>query len=1121
MTGASLLIFVISSRAFDNQPAPVVFLIPVVISAYLGGLGPGLVSTILGVVSADYFTTPPYYSFRIVHPIDYLRLGSLLVVGVLVSILSESLHRAKNALQPQSAASHWLPLERKVRSAFGFAAICLLLIAAISYRVVNSLRVNDGWVDHTHQVMACLTKLLSTVTDGETGVRGYVITGDERNLGSVDSAMAGIAATQHELRAMTRDNPSQQRNLDALDQLIAERLSMLRTLIALRRTHGFTAAQANVATQHGQAVEFRIRSLIDQMMGAETALLKDRDARAQRSSLIAKIVILSGSLAALLVVLVALFLIGEDFTAKRRLEANLAEAQAKLEERVVSRTQALADVNEQLRKSELQLRLMVSGVKDYAIFMLDPQGFVAGWNPGLQRLKGWSADEIVGQHFSRFYSPEDNASGLPARELEIAKAEGQFSGEGWRIRKDGSRFWATVIITPVVDDDGRLLGFSKVTRDTTEHRRIAQAMKEEEARLAAVIGSAMDAVITVDERQLITLFNPAAEKMFGYSAAAVLGTPLELLMPDRFRGSHSSHIRNFAQTNTTRRKMGNLSAIFGLRSTGEEFPMEASISQTQIDGQKIFSVILRDITERVKADEALRRSDTTRRIALDAAQLGDWQIDVETGIAQRSTSHDRIFGYSEKLPEWNFDIFMQHVHPEDREKIRQSFKECLDQEKKWDFECRIVWPDQSIHWIWACGSHYKDQAGKSTHVMGTVADVTERKRSEAQRLRSQKLEGLGTLAGGIAHDFNNILLAIAGNAKLAIADLPPDHAVQESLAEIAKASSRATQLVRRILTFSRPDEMKRQVCELRPIVEEALKLVRATLPATIAVRQIYSPNLPAVLADSTQIHQIIVNLTTNAAHAIGAKSDGMIEIRLDAAQLTSDDMSPSLTLPEGNYVRLYISDNGCGMDRATLECIYDPFFTTKGPGEGTGLGLSVVHGIMKSHDGGIAVYSEPGRGTAFRLFFPAAGSPVAIAQQAPRPEQRVCTERVLYVDDEQALVMLVTRTLGRLGYKVTGQTDPLAAVALFRSDPTAFDVIVTDLAMPQLSGFDLSSQILAIRPDIPIVMTSGYVRPEDQQRAVQLGVRDLILKPDTIDQLGRTLDRVLQHHLTDPLPIAQ
>ncbi|MGA8406344.1 MAG: PAS domain S-box protein [Candidatus Acidiferrales bacterium] len=728
-----------------------------------------------------------------------------------------------------------------------------------------------------------------------------------------------------------------------------------------------------------------------------------------------------------------------------------------------------------------------------------------------------------------YFWPEDRPMILE-RAVPILMRDGNWRGEvRFRNFKTGEPIHTVWDAFAVRDETGQTTGYATISPNLERMKQLQTALSEAdkilrdtEARHAGIVSSAMDAIITVNDKQKIQVFNLAAEKMFLCPAAQALGQPLSTFIPERFRGAHSGHIHKFGENGSTSRAMGALTSLWGLRSNGEEFPIEASISKMNTNGDKLFTAIVRDITERLKSAEALRRSDVTRMMALDSARLGDWQLDLQTGAATRSLLHDEIFGYTDKQPEWNFDIFMSHVHPDDRERIAHTFKECLDEQRKWDFECRILWPDQSIHWIWACGSHYKDETGKSTHVMGTVADITERKRADELRLRSQKLEGLGTLSGGIAHDFNNILLAITGNAKLAIADLPPDHPVQQSLAEIAKAGSRATDLVRRILTFSRPGEVKRQVCLLQPIVEEALKLVRATIPATVEFRTAFAPNLPAVLADSTQIHQIIVNLATNAAHAIGSKSDGRIEIQLDSATLTADDISPALNLSEGPYVRLRVSDNGCGMDRATLNRIFDPFFTTKGPGEGTGLGLSVVHGIMKNHDGGISVYSEPGSGTAFRLFFPAAAAAlIAAAPAAAAPIERVCTERVLYVDDEQALVMLVTRTLGRLGYKVTGQTDPLAAVALFRSDPSAFDVVVTDLAMPQLSGFDLSSQLLAIRPDLPIVMTSGYVRPEDQQRAVQLGVRDLILKPDTIDQLGRTLDRVLQHHLTDPQPIAR
>ena len=914
ITAATLLVYVISSAELNNEPAPIIFLIPVILSAYFGGLGPGLVSTVLGVLCADYFLTPPFNSFRISHPIDYIRLGSVLVTGILISLMSEALHRASRPLQREDKTSHWLSVERKVRLTLAFGAACLILTGVISFRAVGVLRSNAGWVDHTHQVLGALSELLSAITDAESGARGYVVTGDERYLEPYNAASEKIAGRQHEFRTLTLDNPAQQRNLDALDQLVAQRISIMRRVVQLRRTQGFEAARAEVATNAGKETHDRIRALIAKMADLETILLKERDARAQHSSLVAKTVIFTSSLLSLVVVLVALFFIGNDFTGNRRLEAGLAEAQANLEQRVAVRTKELADANERVRESEEQMRLMVSGVKDYAIFMLDPEGRVATWNLGAKRLKGWHALEIVGQHFSSFYSPEDVADNLPERELDIAKAEGQFAGEGWRIRKDGSRFWATVIITPLLRDDGHLMGFSKVTRDITERRRIEQAMKEEEARLAAVIGSAMDAVITVDENQIITLFNPAAEQMFGYSAELVLGRPLDKLIPERFRASHASHIQKFTDTNISRRRMGALIPIYGLRSNSQEFPIEASISQARIRGQVILSVILRDISERNRTEEVLRQHASF----LDVAPV--LVRDMEDRVVFWSAGLAKLYNYSREEAEGRVTHdLLKTQFPEPLEQIRQMLHDTGIWEGELVHEGRegnqIVVNSQ---WVLD-----RDSDGKPVRILELNADITAKKRAEALQLRSQKLESLGTLSGGIAHDFNNILLAITGNTKLAIADLPPEHPVQQSLAEIAKAGSRATDLVRRILTFSRPSEMKREICDILPVVEEALKLVRATLPASIEFRTAFASDLPSVLADASQVHQIIVNLATNAAHAIGSKNDGVIEVHLDSATLTDNGKSSAIKLPAGNYVRLYLSDNGCGMDRPTLDRIYD------------------------------------------------------------------------------------------------------------------------------------------------------------------------------------------------------
>jgi CheY-like chemotaxis protein len=283
------------------------------------------------------------------------------------------------------------------------------------------------------------------------------------------------------------------------------------------------------------------------------------------------------------------------------------------------------------------------------------------------------------------------------------------------------------------------------------------------------------------------------------------------------------------------------------------------------------------------------------------------------------------------------------------------------------------------------------------------------------------------------------------------------------------------------------------------------------MPAMIEIRTNFAAGLPPVAADSTQIHQVIVNLATNAAHAIGNRS-GLIEVGLEATSVTPEGASISPDLKAGRYVRISVADDGCGMDTETLRQIFDPFFTTKSPGQGTGLGLSVVYGIMKSHGGTVTVYSDPGRGTKFHLYFPALEGAIESTPVEHHEIDRQRRERVLYVDDEEALLFLMTRALGRLGYRVSGYSDPQEALREFRSRPWDFDVAITDFSMPRMPGFEFARELLAVAPGLPIVLMSGYVRPEDQEAAQCAGIHEFIPKGDSAEHLARTLDELFRDH---------
>lgn len=395
-------------------------------------------------------------------------------------------------------------------------------------------------------------------------------------------------------------------------------------------------------------------------------------------------------------------------------------------------------------------------------------------------------------------------------------------------------------------------------------------------------------------------------------------------------------------------------------------------------------------------------------------------------------------------------------------------------------------------------------------------DLTARRQMEAQRnvLEAQlreahKMQAIGTMAGGIAHDFNNLLGAILGNVTLARQDAEPDSPVQVSLSEIEKAGRRGRDLVRQILTFSRNELPKRHSVRLAEVVQESVRLMKVTLPPTVDL-QVRLHDTPPVLADPTQVEQALINLCTNAVHAIGEQR-GTVSICLASR---SPDMleCQRLGLAEGRYVTLSVRDSGSGMDAPTLQRIFEPFYTTKPVGQGTGLGLAVVHGVMRTHLGAVDVDSTPGQGSEFTLYFPLADDSVDSVPAEPVRLQTVMGfgRHVMYVDDDKALAFLVERVLGRRGFKVSVYTEPRAALAALREQPQDFDLMVTDYNMPGYSGVDMLKEARLIRPGLPMALASGYITPEIEASALAAGAQALIHKPNDVSELCDTVQQLIQ-----------
>ena len=614
-------------------------------------------------------------------------------------------------------------------------------------------------------------------------------------------------------------------------------------------------------------------------------------------------------------------------------------------------------------------------------------GTITSWNAAAERIFGYPCAEAIGRQIAMLVPPErlDEEAWI-LRRLRAGDRVENF--ETVRVRKDGRRIDVAVTSSPLRNADGQIVGASKVVRDISAQRASAAALAESQARLAAVVDSAMDAIITVDEGGGIVMFNDAAATMFGCPREDALGSPMERFLPERYRARHARWMASFGAGSAASRAMGRPGQIQARRQDGREFPADASISHVLVHGEQLYTVILRDMSE-------LRQAQADRRA------------------------------------------------------LEQQLREA------------------------------------------------------------QKMEAIGTLAGGVAHDFNNVLGSILGNVALARDDVPEGHPARVSIEQIDVAALRARAVVRQILAFSCRQPQEFLVQPVAPLVREAIGLLRSTLPSIVRLEATLPATDLHVRVDANQLHQVLLNLCTNAWHALrgstGAISVDVVPIDLDASQaLRIGDLGA------GPHVRIRVADNGSGMDAATRSRIFEPFFTTKPRGEGTGLGLSVVHGIVQAHAGAITVESEPGVGTQFSVYLPAleAAGASATAGDDGTPAAGE-GGRVAYVDDDEVMLLMVGRLLKRRGFEVTCYSEPAALLERLRAAPGESDIVVSDYNMPGMTGVELARALSECAHGIPVIVSSGYISEELRASALQAGVSALIEKEDTLERLAPLVSSVL------------
>jgi PAS domain S-box-containing protein len=642
-------------------------------------------------------------------------------------------------------------------------------------------------------------------------------------------------------------------------------------------------------------------------------------------------------------------------------------------------------------------------------------------------------------------------------------------------------------------------------------RRAADKLRRSRQFLATVLRSIGDGVIATDAGGLIRFLNPVAAELTGWSPADAEGRRVD----EVFRTVGATDRRPIESPMARLLREATLAGAPGqavlVSRDGAQFPIEDSASAIRGDNGELNGIVIvfKDASAAHTAQLALQASEERQRLALEGAELGAFDHDLRRHTGVWNDRLYAIVGYPAATP-ITAAMFDLHMAAEDREHVQEALRHARAAHVPFRSELRIVRAnDKAVRWVCANGIFVYDEDGNPIRFIGVVADITEHRRLESQVRQAQKLDALGTLAGGIAHDFNNILAVLRGNLAMIRSEVAAQNNITAAVLDMENACNRATALVRQILTFGSRHDQDRKVLQLEDVVAEGMRLLRATLPAEIEIRFHKPAALPAVLVDPNQIHQVIANLGINASQAIGRRQ-GVIEVQLDALDVDAQLASTSPDLAAGRYVRLRFSDNGSGIARQILDRIFEPFFTTKALNEGTGLGLSVVRGILKNHDAAISVYSEQDRGTRFHLYFPVAQNKAQVAEPAKPPARRGRGERILYLDDEESLVMLAKRMLERMGYHVTGFNDSAKALAAFETAPQDYDLVLTDLSMPGMSGMEVSRRVLQIRPDIPVLLATGYVRTEDVQQARVIGIREVIWKPQTISEMGDLLAQQLE-----------
>jgi PAS domain S-box-containing protein len=693
-----------------------------------------------------------------------------------------------------------------------------------------------------------------------------------------------------------------------------------------------------------------------------------------------------------------------------------------------------------------------------------------------------------------------------------------YQGEHRVRQADGSYRWVRFRGLCVRDPDGKPYRMAGSVSDIDARKRAEDSLRESEERFALAVAGSNDGVLDWDIANDRMFTSERAMRIAGVDSSITLRTRAEWMdllkiHPDdldQYQEEWRRHLEGSRDVRDGEHRVMHPDGVY-------RWVRVRGMCVRDADGNPIrFAGSVTDIDAQKRAAQALRTSEERFQLAVLGANQGLWDWDLTTDrlyLSPRAQEMKCISAGETIRPrrEW---IALCNYHPDDLDAVRRAISAHLHGATgHYSIEYRLRDPAGTWHWCRERGIAQRDDRGRPYRMAGSMEDISEAKAAEAERTRlelqlrqAQKLEAIGTLAGGIAHDFNNILAAILGYGEMAQKDTVEGSRLRRHIDAAMSAGMRAKSLVERILAFSRGGVAERAPVHVQSVVNEALDLVAAALPTGIMLERRLAAGDAGVLGDPTQVHQVVMNLCANAIQAI--KSTGTLTVTLDVTEMDETIVATS-TLSPGHYLRLRVSDTGSGIPPQIRERMFDPFFTTKEVGVGTGLGLSLVHGIVTDLGGGIAIESEAGSGATFVVYLPWQCS-VAAATQVEANVPNGAGETILLVDDEDALVRLGEEMIAELGYEPVGFTSSMDALASFRAEPLRFRAILSDESMPDMTGSELAREVLRIRPDMPIVLMSGYVTSSLASRAREAGVREVLSKPLVARDIARSMAGVLQ-----------